>query len=364
MPRKYASPTVLFIGRAAWGQHGGIQRFNRRIATTLSELGIYSKILMIDDDDKLVERLTYAAAHGFSGSIARFLVSFVGSVFKSNVLLIGHINFLPFSIAFRLLRPRGKIVMFAHGIEVWNSPDYRLKHWYEPFLLKYCVDVVAIVSRYSQTVMATAFKLPSSHFTLFPNAVDVIPVEPNSNSLKSIITVCRLGSSEREKHVDKVIRALRIVKESLPTVCLTIVGDGPLRNEYESLASELNIQDHLHFAGSVTDADLDAAYRSASAFVLPSTKEGFGIVYLEAWLRGLPVIASIHGAGGEVVTDGVDGYTVDANDIELLAERMIRLLVDRTLAKNMADAGRRKISSSYSGQAFSERLRILCNDKA
>ncbi|MFZ2980976.1 MAG: glycosyltransferase family 4 protein, partial [Sphingobium sp.] len=356
------APSVLFIGRSAWCEHGGIQRFNRRVASALMDFAGVSNVLMIADTVVDVPTDTgQQYCFGFGGSYLRFTAAFIRRAIRSDVLLIGHVNLAPFAAIYRLLRPNGQVVLFAHGIEVWNDPRYRRVRKYEPGLLRWAVDRVAIVSRYSQALMAKGFGVGENRFVLFPNAID-LPIRPAplKRSGSNILVVARLGPSETEKHVDKVIRALPYIRRDVPNATLTIIGNGALRSSLEALARDVGVAEHVHFAGSVDDADLNRAYEVASAFALPSSKEGFGIVYLEAWSRGLPVVASRFGAAPEVVSDGIDGYTVDPFDIEQLANRLAALLSNASLAARFADAGWGKLKEHYCDQAFRDRLVALC----
>lgn len=364
MPTPREKPArVLFIGRSAWSEHGGIQRFNRRVAAALGADAQAAQVLMVADcRDRMPDDTGTIRHAGFAGSFTRFLKTYLRAIFTADVLLLGHINFVPLAVLCKILRPRCRVILFAHGIEVWNDPRYRTARWYEPFLLRAAVDKVAIVSRYSEGLMARAFGLAPDTFALFPNSIDV-PDEPRFGGRPdstNILVVSRLATSEGEKHVDKVIRALAPVRSRIPTATLTIVGDGGMRQDLQALADELGIADAVTFAGFVDEDRLVQAYRDAAVFALPSSKEGFGIVYLEAWAKGIPVIASRFGAAPEVVEHGADGYTVDPEDTHDLAERLIQLLGDREQAKLFAQAGWAKVTTLYSDRAFRERLRSLC----
>lgn len=330
------SPRVLFVGLSASG-HGGIQGFNRRVAAALAELGTAPTIAMLADDGH-----------------RRFTQRTLTALRWADVLLIGHINLLPLALLHRLLRPRGRRILFGHGIEVWGDPAYRAVRPWEPKLLRQAISRVAIVSRFSQTRMATAFGLAPERFTLFPNAVD-LTFQPAQHSGRTVLAVARLGAGEREKHLDKLIRALSLV----PDAQLAVIGDGPLRQELSTLAATLGVADRVALPGAVDAATLARAYADAAVFALPSSKEGFGIVYLEAWAHGLPVIGSRHGAAGEVIADGVDGFTVDPADIPALAARLRQLLDDPALAARMGATGRAKVERQYSNAAFVANLRAL-----
>jgi phosphatidylinositol alpha-1,6-mannosyltransferase len=138
----------------------------------------------------------------------------------------------------------------------------------------------------------------------------------------------------------------------LPALRLEIVGDGALRPELERLAEALGIAHNVIFLGRVDDGELDAAYRRARVFALPSTKEGFGIVYLEAWQRGLPVIAAAAGGVPEVVSSGEDGLLVSPGDLNGLIDALRDLLADPARARRYAEAGMRKVDSRYLHRHF------------
>lgn len=280
-------------------------------------------------------------------------------VTQANLFVIGHRNLLPLAALVRCLRPNLPILLFVHGEDVWNDPRQEAgrRRWYEPWLLR-AVSQIASVSAFTAETMAREFNVPLSKFTLLPNAVDPLKssLELAKREPATILTVTRLSLNDREKHVDKVIRAVAKLKHSLPHIKCEIVGDGALRPELEALATELGVADAVKFLGRISDAELDAAYARATVFAMPSSKEGFGIVYLEAWLRGLPVICSKHGASKEIVSDGVDGFVVEPSDISMLADRLHLWLSQPEIARDMGERGRRKVEANFLGPAFRANL--------
>ena len=339
MARPRDDRRIVFLGISATG-HGGIQAFNRRVAAGLATLDNRVDVAMRADQG--------------TGAFARAALRLLPT---ADLLLLGHVNLLPLALLHRLVRPGGRRILFAHGIEIWGDPAYRRVRRWEPAMLRGAIDQVGVVSGYSRDRMAEAFGVPAARFTLFPNAVD-LPAEPTSAAAprqRLVLAVSRLGAGEREKHLDALIRALPLV----PDARLTIVGEGALREELARLAQEVGVGARVDLPGALGAAALAHAYATASVFALPLSKEGFGIVYLEAWANGLPVIGSRFGAGGEVIRDGVDGFTVDPADIPSLADRMQRLLDDPSLAQAMAVAGRARVARDYSGPAFVANLRAL-----
>lgn len=103
-------------------------------------------------------------------------------------------------------------------------------------------------------------------------------------------------------------------------------------------ARRLGLGDRVRFHGPLPDAELAALMARSHVLVVPSSYEGFGIVYLEGMAFGLPAIATTAGAAGEIITDGVDGYLVAPNDATALAGRLAALAVDRALLARLSAA--------------------------
>jgi glycosyltransferase involved in cell wall biosynthesis len=80
---------------------------------------------------------------------------------------------------------------------------------------------------------------------------------------------------------------------------------------------------------------------------MPSRTDSFGIVYLEAWLNGVPVIGARAGGVPEIISDGVDGYLVDFGDVPALANRIELLLRRPDIAHELGQAGRRKVLAEH-----------------
>nr|WP_247294710.1 MULTISPECIES: glycosyltransferase family 4 protein [unclassified Bradyrhizobium] len=211
--------------------------------------------------------------------------------------------------------------------------------------------------------MSREFGVPTEKFSLLPNAVDPIaPLPPRTAGPPTVLTVTRLDRRDRDKNVTQMIDAIGILKSRVPNVRYEIVGAGSLLDELRARAEERGLSDTVVFHGRVSPAHLDEAYRRATVFALPSSKEGFGIVYLEAWLRELPVICSCFGASHEIVSDQEDGFVVDSRSPEEIAERLFQLLSAPPLAQKFGESGRRKVEKMYLNRSFRKNLDRLVDD--
>ncbi len=141
-----------------------------------------------------------------------------------------------------------------------------------------------------------------------------------------IVTVARLSARERYKGSDRVIHALSSLRQSHGAIRFIIVGDGDDRPRLELLARELGVEKEVSFAGFVSDDELADYYRLADVFVMPSTGEGFGIVFLEAMGCGTPVVAGNRDGSVDAVDGGRLGMLVDPENVESISAGIARIL--------------------------------------
>jgi glycosyltransferase involved in cell wall biosynthesis len=154
-----------------------------------------------------------------------------------------------------------------------------------------------------------------------------------------------IGRMTGVKRTDDVLLALRGLRERGVDACLLMVGDGPDRDHVERRAKELGVVRHCFFLGYQDDV---AAFLSAfDAFVLPSGNEGTPVSAIEALAAGRPVVATRVGGVPDVVREGVDGYLVEAGDVEALADALARLAADPKLREQMGAAGRERVLPRY-----------------
>jgi colanic acid/amylovoran biosynthesis glycosyltransferase len=148
------------------------------------------------------------------------------------------------------------------------------------------------------------------------------------------------------KGCDYLIRAMRLVQERIPEAQLVVIGNGPLRQELEKMASA-----HLRnfkFLGSQAQSEVRRWMNRAKVFSVPSfttplgTSEGFGLVFAEAQAMGLPVASFATGGIPEAVEHDVTGLLANECDVESLANNIIRLLNDDSLWRQFSTAARRR----------------------
>jgi L-malate glycosyltransferase len=162
--------------------------------------------------------------------------------------------------------------------------------------------------------------------TVVPNGLDFRGIEriEASDTTSDIIYVGRLIG---HKNVDLLIRAVQLVKKDIPGIKTVIVGDGPDIAELRRLAGELGLEKNIKFTGFLENYnDAIAQMKSSKVFVMPSTREGFGMAALDASACGLPVVTVNHrmNAVTDLVTEGT-GLVCEPS-VEELSRAIIRVL--------------------------------------
>lgn len=155
-----------------------------------------------------------------------------------------------------------------------------------------------------------------------------------------------LGSIIDRKRVDVLLRAFAIVRDKSPTARLVAVGGGALENSSKKLASELQLDDVVHFTGLTVQYPFEFLKRS-DILVSASESESFGLVFAEAMSFGLPIVACRVGGIPEVVADGETGLLVEANDPKAFAAALLTLLEDRQLRTQMGEAGLQRVKDTF-----------------
>ena len=182
-------------------------------------------------------------------------------------------------------------------------------------------------------------------------------IVPQLLGRRNVLIVGRMADQDRDKGHEALLRSLPTVAEHVPDVQLVIVGRGGDEARLRRLATQLEVEPFVHFAGRVPDHELPAYYDAADVFAMPSYAEGFGLVYLEAMYHRIPCIAGNRDGAKEVVLDGETGLLVEPGNVTQLQEALLRLLLDRDLARRLGANGRDRLDQYFTCEEFSKRLR-------
>lgn len=168
--------------------------------------------------------------------------------------------------------------------------------------------------------------------------------------------VVGVGRVEHVKGFDLLIRAYAAL--AAPRPGLVVAGDGPQLEVLRGLAAELGILDDVTFPGWRSPEQVHELFERASVVVVPSRREAFGIVVLEAWRAGAPLVTSSQTGPATFVRSGEDGLLVDPNDVPELTAAIARLLTDPSYAARLGAAGRRRVAEFTWSRAAQDYLAV------
>ena len=319
-------PSILALVTDAFGGEGGIARYNRDLLEALASAG-YS-----------VRALPRAARKGFAlpggiqqdpprrGRIAFAVAALLAGIrYRPELVFCGHLFLAP--LAFLIARlTRAKLIIQMHGIEAWSQPSQLQRAAVET------ADIALCVSRYTRSCVIGWSCLPPERVIVLPNTVGEAFVPGDGSALRAclglidkpvLLTVGRMDGSERYKGQARVIEALPQLIAKGHDAAYVIVGGGDDRPRLEEIASRAGMRERVHFLGEVSEESLVEAYRSADLFVMPSTGEGFGIVFLEAMASGTPAIGLGVAGAQDALAEGELGTLVQEEELATAIARLL-----------------------------------------
>lgn len=160
----------------------------------------------------------------------------------------------------------------------------------------------------------------------------------------SILSVARLT---RQKSIDTLLDALAILRGRGMDACLKIVGEGDRRAALEAQTRAKHLEPFVEFLGMRPQDELPDLYAQCAVFVLPSLREGMGLVLAEALLCGAPVIAAQSGGVTDIVRDGETGLLFPERDAQALANALEKIARDPQLGARLAEQGRARVRERF-----------------
>jgi phosphatidylinositol alpha-1,6-mannosyltransferase len=236
-------------------------------------------------------------------------------------------------------------------------------------------DTITYLGEYTRSRIAAALSPEAAaRMVQLPPGVDEKVFHPGSGGAE---VRARLGLTDRpvvvcvsrlvpRKGQDTLILAMPRILARQPDAVLLIVGGGPYEKDLRRLARETGVTESVRFTGAVPWAELPAHYGAGDVFAMPCRTrrggldvEGLGIVYLEASATGLPVVAGDSGGAPDAVLDGETGWVVRGGSPEAAADRVLALLADAELRRNMGERGRQWVEERWRWDLLAEKLRAL-----
>jgi len=261
---------------------------------------------------------------GFDHNLRKFIIQTIFAK-KPDIIILSHINLAVIGLLVKTIHPKCKIWLIGHGIEVWRPLSKPKKK-----LLKYC-DKVICVSHFTREQMISRHHTDPEKCKVLNNAVDPFMKLPATfakpehllnrywltNENQVIFTLTRLASTEQYKGHDQVIKVISKLKEKFPNIRYVLAGQYDHREEIriQKLISEYKVDKEVILPGFINENELSDYFLLADLFVLPSKKEGFGIVFIEALACGLPVICGNVDGSVDAIRDGELGRAINPDGL-------------------------------------------------
>jgi len=191
------------------------------------------------------------------------------------------------------------------------------------------------------------------------NAIDETQVVPNvmNNHLQFVYT----GRLVFYKNLEVIIKAIGILKRNYPTIKLVIVGDGPHRKSLEELVNKLGLKYNVEFLGYVSHNKKMEIIAGSNALLFPSLCEGFGLVILEAFSQGKPVLVSNLRPMSDIVTNGKNGFVLDPHNETIWADYIVKLIEDVDKSLEMGKAGCNLLVQSFNQDLMYNKILEMYN---
>jgi glycosyltransferase involved in cell wall biosynthesis len=297
--------------------------------------------------------ITYRSAGGKKVRFAMWGMQAVGHYGSETIVVVTHIHLL--AVALPLLLCGARIVVFLNGIEVWR-PLTALETW----ILRRAWRVIAISSYTATrfTAMNPTFAAHEIHVCHLGIGEPDKATNDQSGRENFALIVARMAAEERYKGHDLLLELWPRIQAKIPAATLVIAGDGNDRSRLTAKAEGLGLKEAVTFLGRVSDETLAELYRRCAVFVMPSSHEGFGLVFLEAMRAGTACIGGV-GAAAEVIEHGVTGLIVDPRQPDHVREALLLLLRDSACRQRMGAAGVARFARYFTAKQFRQRLLAL-----
>jgi phosphatidylinositol alpha-1,6-mannosyltransferase len=357
---------ILALVTDAFGGEGGIAQANRDLFEVLANLRPENLIIILP---RIAKKMTVDLSENIQQTkpVKNRILYSLGSLRllynqgPFDMIFCGHLFMAPL-VAILSIISRVPFWIHIHGIEAWKNQS-RLIQW----AVKKAKLITAI-SRCTRRRFMSVVNVAPERVRILPDTVSE-KFRPGSKpaylieryGLKGkrvLLTVGRLSHTERYKGHDKVIAALPRLLERHPNLIYVVAGDGDDRPRLEILTKEFGVTDKVFFIGWASDSELVDVYRLADLFVMPSTGEGFGIVFLEAAASGIPVIGGDEDGSLDALLEGRIGRAVNTDNKDELCKAILDGLGSKIVGKENVERFSKVNFSSHVRELLKEIINV------
>jgi phosphatidylinositol alpha-1,6-mannosyltransferase len=353
---------------------GGIQKMTRTLAHALTDVAVRNnwtfKLCSVYDKDTdiMPQYISPANFSGFGIRRSAFAVRALKLAMTSDVVILSHINMAVIGLAIKILNPNCKVWLIAHGIEVWR-PLSAVRYWF----LKKC-DKVISVSNFTKAEMIHRHQMDDEKCEVLNNAVDPFMVPPTTfekpqyllsrynltNEDVVLFTLTRLAATEQYKGYEQVIKVIGKLKLKIPTIKYVLSGkyDDIEEARIKQLITQHGVESQVILTGFLNEHELPDHFVMADLFILPSKKEGFGIVFIEALACGLPVVCGNVDGSMDAIRNGELGKAINPDDLDEMETTLCNCLTE-VLTADKRKALQGQCLDYFSEDAYKDKLQKL-----
>lgn len=362
------------------GSTGGVQEAGRLTAIALHEIArqrewsLQASSLNDPFGTHSIETGKFTIPfRGFARRKIRFSLDAIGQAARcgnhtAGIVIAAHPFLSVPARCMKAIAPKLKVVVIAHGVEVWRPlrSSRRKALATADLVLAPSQDTARKLVQVQGVDPAKIRQLP---WPLSPSVVrmaahpDTVRLPKGFPEGRVILTVGRWASSERYKGQDDLIRVVAQLRTSVPNLFLVAVGTGDDLMRLRRLAQDLGAADRVQFFENLSREEIAGCYAKAEIFALPSSAEGFGLVFLEAMAFSKPVVGASCGGTLDLIEDGVNGLLVPPHNVRELGRAIGRLLQSEELRTRLGLCGGELVRREFRFEAFRNRLEGFLADQ-
>ena len=270
------------------------------------------------------------------------------------------LNFLISSIIAKKILKKKLVFLISESRKTHTS--FRAK-FFRPFLknvLRISDSLVTSSEFLIDEIEEYLVKVDRKKLKIIHEAVDATKFKPKiSNPENVVLTVARI---DPVKGLENLINSIPLILKKIPNVKIKIIGSIRSRNYFlllKNIIIELKCEKFVEFVGPIPHDELPNLLSNSKIFILTSKTEAASISTLEAMATGLPVIVTKVGGMLSLIKNGINGFLVESDNPEAVAEKAIKLLTDDSLRAEIGKNARETIEKKYSWDSFIDGLTNL-----
>ena len=234
-------------------------------------------------------------------------------------------------------------------------------------------DLILPVSEFTKTRMMELYDISETKFTVLNNCLDPflpLPLKAKKNTrllnlygIKQndtvLFTLTRMAAGEKYKGYDQVIQAVYELRDIKPAIKYLIVGkyDEAEKARLDAIITRLSLKDNIILTGFIPDDEIAVHFNLADIYIMPSQKEGFGIVFIEALYYGKPVIAGNIDGSVDALKNGVFGLLVNPSNQPQITDAIVEVITNK--AKYIPNSV--KVIEHFGFDIYKEKLHQILN---